>query len=149
MPVQNSNSNISGFTDLATNLLQMLIPAMFDSLLCQKGQLTLKICPISWFVRKIFGSQKSKLKDLYRDFCLFKKEVFVKPLSKRKARQVMAKSLLQWRSTLDHSAIGGGGGDLQGCETANSQWRLQGCHLDTQTFKNLTLGHPIFLVTNF
>ena len=37
MPVQNSNTKISAHPDLATQLLQVLIPAIFDSLLCQKG----------------------------------------------------------------------------------------------------------------
>ena len=39
MPVLilNSNSNISAHPDLATHLLQILIPSMFNSLLCQKG----------------------------------------------------------------------------------------------------------------
>ena len=44
MPVQNSNFKISYRPDLATNLLQILIPATIDSLVCQKGQ-TLQLCP--------------------------------------------------------------------------------------------------------
>ena len=37
MPVQNSNFNIFARPDLATQLLQILIPTSFNSLLCQKG----------------------------------------------------------------------------------------------------------------
>ena len=45
MPVQNSNSKISARSDLATNLLQILIPTIFNSLLCQKEQFILQLCP--------------------------------------------------------------------------------------------------------
>ena len=41
MPVQNSYFKISARPDLATYLLQILIPATFNSLVCQKGQFTL------------------------------------------------------------------------------------------------------------
>ena len=41
MPVQKSNSKISASPDLATYLLQILIPTTFNSLLCQK----IIICP--------------------------------------------------------------------------------------------------------
>ena len=37
MPVQNSNFKIFASPDLASYLLQILIPATFNSLLCQKG----------------------------------------------------------------------------------------------------------------
>ena len=40
MSVQNSNSKISARPDLATNLLQILIPTAFLTLLCQTGQFT-------------------------------------------------------------------------------------------------------------
>ena len=52
MPVQNSNFKISACPDLATNLLQILIPATFNSLLCPKR----------WFVRNIFGTYPPKVK---------------------------------------------------------------------------------------
>ena len=52
MPVQNSNFKISDSPDLAINLLQIIIPTIFDCLLCQKGQFTLQLCPKRWFVRK-------------------------------------------------------------------------------------------------
>ena len=54
MPVQNSNFKISARPDLAINLLQILIPATANSLICQKEQFTLQLCPRRWFVTKIF-----------------------------------------------------------------------------------------------
>ena len=36
MPVQNSNFKMSARPDLATNLLQILIPATINSLVCRK-----------------------------------------------------------------------------------------------------------------
>ena len=62
MPVQNSNFKIFARPDLATDLLQILIPATFDSLGCQKGQFTLQLCLRRWFVRKIFGYYIPKVK---------------------------------------------------------------------------------------
>ena len=64
MPVPNSNFKISVSPDLATSLLQILIPARVNSLVCQRGQFTLQLCPRRWFVREIFGyySQKVKIK---------------------------------------------------------------------------------------
>ena len=47
---------------LATYLLQILIPATYNSLVCQKGQFTLQLCPRRWFVRKIFGYYTPKVK---------------------------------------------------------------------------------------
>ena len=80
MPVQNSNFKISARPHLAIDLLQILIQATFNSLVCHKGQFTLQLCPRRWFVRKIFVyyPQKSKLKNLHRNFCLSKQEVFRK-----------------------------------------------------------------------
>ena len=55
------------------------------------------VCLERWFVWKIFGyyPQKSKLKILYRNFSLSRKEVSRKlPRSKRQAGWVQAKSLL-------------------------------------------------------
>ena len=63
MPVQNSNFKISARPDLATYLLQILIPATINSLVCQKGQFTLQLCPRRWFVRKIFGYYTPKAKN--------------------------------------------------------------------------------------
>ena len=54
MPVQNSNFKISARPDLDTNLL-LLIPATINSIVCQKEQFILQLCPRRWFVRKIFG----------------------------------------------------------------------------------------------
>ena len=62
MPVQNSNFKISPPPDWATNLLQILIPTIFNSLLCQKGQFTLQLCPKGWVVSKIFGYYPPKVK---------------------------------------------------------------------------------------
>ena len=62
MPVQNSNFKISARPDLATYLLQFLIPATFNSLVCKKGQLTLQLYPRRWLVRKILGYYPPKVK---------------------------------------------------------------------------------------
>ena len=43
MPVQISNFKIFACPDLATYLLQILIPATFNSLVCQKGQFTIQL----------------------------------------------------------------------------------------------------------
>ena len=83
MPVQNSNSKISARPDLATQLLQILIPTTFDNLLCQKGQFTLPPCPRGCFVW-LLSKKKSTLKILHRHFYLSKVEVFRKlPVQKR------------------------------------------------------------------
>ena len=42
MPVLNNSSKFYAHPDLATNLLQILIPVILNSLLCQKGQFTLQ-----------------------------------------------------------------------------------------------------------
>ena len=78
MPVQNSNFKRNSRPDLAIYLLQILIPATFNILVCQKGQLTLPLCPRRWFVRKIFGYYTSKLKNHHRNLCLSKQEFFWK-----------------------------------------------------------------------
>ena len=62
MPVQNSNFKISARPYLATNLLQILIPATINSLVCHKGQFTLQPCPRRCFFRKIFGYYTPKVK---------------------------------------------------------------------------------------
>ena len=62
MPVQNSNFKISARPDLATNLLQILMPATIYSLVCQQGRFTLQLCPRRRFVRKIFGYHTQKVK---------------------------------------------------------------------------------------
>ena len=62
MPVQNSNFKNSARPDLAIDLLQILIPATFNSLVFQKGQFTLQLCPIRWFVRNIFAYHSPKVK---------------------------------------------------------------------------------------
>ena len=53
MPVQNINSKVSTRPELGTNLLQILIPTTFNSLLGEKGQLTHQPCPRTGFGGKI------------------------------------------------------------------------------------------------
>ena len=65
MPVQNSNFKKSARPDLASYILQILIPATVNSLVCQTGQFTLQLCPWRWFVRKIFGYYTPKVKDFF------------------------------------------------------------------------------------
>ena len=108
MPLQNSNFKISARPDLATTLLQILIPATISSLVCQKGQFTLQQCPRRRFVRKIFGYYTPKVKSeksSYK-FCLSKhyRRFFGNYLFKRQAGQVLAKSLLPYYSEYVHSA---------------------------------------------
>ena len=55
MPVQNSNSKIAACPDLATYQLQILIPTTLNSLLCQKGQFILQLCPEDGFIGIYFG----------------------------------------------------------------------------------------------
>ena len=62
MPIRKSIFKISARPDLAFNLLQILIPATINSLVCQKGQVTLQLCPRRWFVTKIFGYYTPKIK---------------------------------------------------------------------------------------
>ena len=62
MPVQNSNFKISARPNLATYLLQTLISATINCLVCQKGQYTLQICLRRWFVKKIFVYYSPKVK---------------------------------------------------------------------------------------
>ena len=52
MPVQNSNSKSSAHPDLASQPLQVLIPTRCNSLLCQKGKLTIKPCLRRCLIRK-------------------------------------------------------------------------------------------------
>ena len=62
MPVQNSNFKISAHPDLATYLLQILIPATFNSLVCKEEQFKLQVCPRRWLVRKILSYYPPKVK---------------------------------------------------------------------------------------
>ena len=62
MLVQNRNFEIFARPDLATYLLQILIPAIVNSLVCQKGQFTLQLCTRRWFVRKISDYYIPKVK---------------------------------------------------------------------------------------
>ena len=60
MPVQNSNSKFSARPDLATHLLQILIQTTFNSLVYQKGQFPLWLCPRRWFAWEVFGYHPPK-----------------------------------------------------------------------------------------
>ena len=62
MPVQNSNFKISTCPDLAAKLLQILIQATFNSLVCQKRQFSLQLCPRRWLFRMIFVYNPPKVK---------------------------------------------------------------------------------------
>ena len=53
---------IQNFCRPATNLLQIPISTTYNSLLCQKGQFTLQLCPRRLFVRKTFGYHPPKVK---------------------------------------------------------------------------------------
>ena len=80
MPVQNSNFKISARPGLATNLLQILIPATFNSLHIKKGNLHFS-CVLEYGLleRYLFITPlKSKLKILHKNVCLSKQEVFSK-----------------------------------------------------------------------
>ena len=97
MPVQNSNFKISARPDLDTNLLQILIPtSTINSLVCQKGQFTLQLCPRRWFVRKIFGYYTLKVKIekiIIENFACPNRRFLGNYLSKRQIGRVLAKSL--------------------------------------------------------
>ena len=78
IPVQNSYFKISARPDLATYLLQILIPATYNSLVCQKGNLHFSYVLEDGLLRKylVITPQKSKMKNHHRKFCLSKQEVF-------------------------------------------------------------------------
>ena len=80
MPVQNSYFKISARPDLATYLLQILIPATINSLVCQKGQFNFSYVLKDGLLGKylVITPQKSKLKNHHRKFCLSKQEVLRK-----------------------------------------------------------------------
>ena len=70
MPVQNSNSKNFARPDLGTYLLQILLPATVNSLVCQKVLFTLQLCTRRWFVRKISGyfTPKAKIEKSSKKF---------------------------------------------------------------------------------
>ena len=98
MPVQNSYFQISARPDLATYLLQILIPGTFNSLVCQKGQFILQLYFRRWFVRKIFGYYTTKvkieLKNHHKMFACPNRSFLGNCLSKRQVGWVLAKSLV-------------------------------------------------------
>ena len=75
MPDQNSKFKIPAHPDLATSLLQILIPATISSLVCQKGQYTLQLCLREYI---FITPEKSRLRNFHRNFCLSKQVVFRK-----------------------------------------------------------------------
>ena len=79
MPVQNSNFKKIARPYLATYLLQILIPATFNSCV-KKANLHFSYDLEDGLLGKylVITPQKSKLKNHYRIFCLSKQEVFKK-----------------------------------------------------------------------
>ena len=55
VPVQTSNFKISACPDVATQLLQILIPTTFISLLCRKEQFSHQLCPRNMSHMKVFN----------------------------------------------------------------------------------------------
>ena len=81
MPVRNSYFKISARPDLATYLLQILIPATYNSLECvKKSNLHFSYVLEDGLLGKylVITPLKSKLKNHHRKFCLSKQEVFRK-----------------------------------------------------------------------
>ena len=64
MPVQISNSEVSTFSDLATQLLLIILSTRFKRLLCQKVQFTLQPCPRRYFVKERFGYNPKTVPDV-------------------------------------------------------------------------------------
>ena len=103
MPVQNSNFKISACPDLATQLLQILIPATINRLVCQKGQFTLQLCPRIWFVRTWLLLPKSQNWKIFIEIFDCPNRRFLENyLSKR---QVLAKSLGPTNIIISQSGI--------------------------------------------
>ena len=81
MAVQNNNSKISACPDLATDLLQILIPTILYPIVSKRAIYTsIQPCHRRWSDRKIFGyyPKMSNLKIPHRKLRLSKKEVFRK-----------------------------------------------------------------------
>ena len=95
MPVQIRHSEISAHPDLATNVLQIVIPTTLNSLLCQKGQITLPFSHVledgSFRKYLVINPKKSKLKILHRNFACPKRRSSDNCLSERQAGWVLAK----------------------------------------------------------
>ena len=84
MPVQNSITKIYARPDLATQLLQILTPTTFSSILCQKGDLYFSLALEDGLLGKylFITSKKSKLKNFQRNLCLSKKDRLKLPVQK-------------------------------------------------------------------
>ena len=63
MPVQNSNFKISPCPDLATNLLQILIPATINSQVCQRGNLHFSYVLEDGLLGKYYYTPKVKIEN--------------------------------------------------------------------------------------
>ena len=103
MCVQKSNLKISAHPDLATNLLQILIPTTFNSLLCQKANLHFSSVLKNGLLGKylIITPKKSKLKIEKKYMKKIFVEIFACPKSRfsgtscpKDRQDVLAKSLL-------------------------------------------------------
>ena len=97
MPLQNSNVKISARPDLATQLLQIIMPTTFDSLLCPKCQFTLQQCIRRLFIMKRYMviSPKIKTFEFFMEiFACLKRSFSGNHLSKRQGGQALAKSQL-------------------------------------------------------
>ena len=70
MSAQNSNFKISARPDFATNLLQILVPAIINSLVCQKGNLHFSYVLEDGLLGKylVITPQKSKSNIIFLEF---------------------------------------------------------------------------------
>ena len=103
IPVQNSNSKISACPDLATDLLQILTLTTFNSILCQKCQFTLQLCPERLCFGKCLVITPKKSKFPIEIFACPKRRFSGNCLSfnKGQAGRVLAKSLFVLFADLD------------------------------------------------
>ena len=108
MPVQNTDIQISALPELATNLLQILIPTTFYCLLCQKGQFTLQPCPRGSLVWKM-------LIFFHRNFACPKWRFSGNYLSKRRAGGLLAKSLPLTQTFKSGKALTWKSGNISTC----------------------------------
>ena len=60
MPFQNDHLKISACPDLVTQLLKILSPTVFDSLLGKMGQFTLQPCLMRGYVKQRFDNYRQK-----------------------------------------------------------------------------------------
>ena len=97
VPVQNSNFKIFARPDLATYLLKILIPAIINSLVCQKGNLLFSYVLKGGLLGKYLVTTplESKLKKIFMEFFACPNRRFLgNYLSKRQVGWFLAKSLI-------------------------------------------------------